>query len=214
MPLAGGAAAGEPRRRQPTRKRGAALSPRLGTAELAYCMAVAIKYMKDEDAAADVAQDAMLLAHRHRDSFRGRSQYSTWLYRIASTTALMHLRKQRRNAAHFADAPALEAESEPESPQPEHLDPERRAADRQELKVAERRLDELGEHYSQVFWMRYLLGYTESEIGAILGIRVSTVKSRAHRARVEVRKALCAAEPRASIRGAASTRMRPARTRS
>lgn len=195
MPIAGRASPRKPRKRRSARKSNAALSPRLGTAELTYCMAIAIKYVKDEDAAADVAQDALLLAHRHRDSFRGNSRYSTWLYRIASTTALMHLRKQRRAAAHFADPPESEADSEPEPPQPERRDPERRAADRQAIEVAEQRLDELGEHYARVFWMRYLLGYTESEVGSILGIRVSTVKARAHRARVEVRKALCAPEP-------------------
>src|SRR5262245_29915178 len=57
---------------------------------------VAMKYMKDEERASDVAQDAMMLAFQHRDSFRGDSRFTTWLYRIAATTALMHLRKQRR----------------------------------------------------------------------------------------------------------------------
>ena len=33
---------------------------------------------------------------RHRASFRGDSRFTTWLYRIAATTALMHLRKERR----------------------------------------------------------------------------------------------------------------------
>ncbi|HWN66866.1 MAG TPA: sigma factor, partial [Haliangium sp.] len=72
------------------------LSPRLGDQERNYVYAVAMKYVKDEDTAADIAQDALLLAHRHRGSFRGDSRYSTWLYRIAATTALMHLRRKRR----------------------------------------------------------------------------------------------------------------------
>ena len=46
--------------------------------------------------AEDVTQEAMLLAHRYRDSFRGESRYSTWLYRVTATAALMFLRKQRR----------------------------------------------------------------------------------------------------------------------
>src|SRR5262245_62422528 len=62
--------------------------------ELAF--SVAMKYVKDEDEAADVAQDALLLAYRHRGSFRGDSRFTTWLYRVAATTALMHLRKKRR----------------------------------------------------------------------------------------------------------------------
>src|SRR2546423_13986124 len=62
----------------------------------AYVRPVAMKYVRDEQDAEDVTQDAMLLAHRYRDSFRGESRYSTWLYRVTATAALMFLRKQRR----------------------------------------------------------------------------------------------------------------------
>src|SRR6266508_1266027 len=69
---------------------------RFGEREREYVFSVAMKYVKDEDEAADVAQEAMLLAYRHRASFRGDSRFTTWLYRVAATTALMHLRKKRR----------------------------------------------------------------------------------------------------------------------
>src|SRR5499425_209598 len=69
--------------------------------EREYVYAVAMKYLKDEDEAADVAQDALLNAYRHRASFRGDSRFTTWLYRVAATTALMHLRKKRRARAAF-----------------------------------------------------------------------------------------------------------------
>ncbi len=39
--------------------------------EREFVYGVAMKYMKDEERASDVAQDAMMLAYRHRDSFRG-----------------------------------------------------------------------------------------------------------------------------------------------
>src|SRR5262249_58154651 len=67
--------------------------------EREYVYAVAMKYLKDEDEAADVAQDALLNAYRHRASFRGDSRFTTLLYRVAATTALMHLRKKRRARA-------------------------------------------------------------------------------------------------------------------
>src|SRR5947199_4875717 len=63
-----------------------------------YVRSVALKYVRDEQDAEDVTQDAMLLAHRYRDAFRGDSRYSTWLYRVTATAALMFLRKQRRLA--------------------------------------------------------------------------------------------------------------------
>src|SRR5262245_13440528 len=69
---------------------------RFSQKEREFAFSVAMKYVKDEDEAADVAQDALLLAYRHRASFRGDSRFTTWLYRVAATTALMHLRKKRR----------------------------------------------------------------------------------------------------------------------
>src|SRR4029077_16503309 len=61
-----------------------------------FVRSVAMKYVRDDQDAEDVTQDAMLLAHRYRASFRGESRYSTWLYRITATAALMFLRRQRR----------------------------------------------------------------------------------------------------------------------
>ena len=46
-----------------------------------YVYSVAMKYLRDEQAAEDVAQEALLLAHRYRASFHGKSRFSTWLYR-------------------------------------------------------------------------------------------------------------------------------------
>src|ERR1043165_6555170 len=61
-----------------------------------YVRSVAMKYVRNDQDAEDVTQDAMLLAHRYKDSFRGESRYTTWLYRVTATAALMFLRKQRR----------------------------------------------------------------------------------------------------------------------
>jgi len=72
------------------------LSPALGTAEREYCFAVAMKYVRDEEAAADIAQEALLLAHRHRASFRGDARFSTWLYRIAATSARDYIAERIR----------------------------------------------------------------------------------------------------------------------
>ena len=77
-----------------------------------YAFSVAMKYVKDEHAAADIAQEALLLAHRHRHSFRGDSRYTTWLYRIAATTALMHLRKAKRRKREVLVAPTADADNQ------------------------------------------------------------------------------------------------------
>src|ERR1700757_2847853 len=63
--------------------------------EREFVFGVAMKYMKDEEKFADVTQDALLLAYRHRDSFRGDSRLTPWLYRIGATTPLTRVRRER-----------------------------------------------------------------------------------------------------------------------
>ena len=48
----------------------------------------------------------------------------------------------------------------------------------------------LGDKYVPIFWMRYLEGYTETEIADRLGLTLATVKTRAHRAKLAARACL------------------------
>jgi RNA polymerase sigma-70 factor (ECF subfamily) len=163
-----------------------------------------MKYVKDEDAAADVAQDAMLLAHRHRDSFRGDSLFTTWLYRITATTALMFLRKKRRLSRELPSSGAVQGDDEGTAlldarPDP-HASPEETAAGEELIAEVARGVHRLGDKYEPIFWMRYLEGYTETEIAERLGLSLATVKTRAHRAKQAARAHLeaVAAVPRAA----------------
>lgn len=177
-----------------TTSRSSKLSPNLGDAERNYVFSIAMKYMKDEEAAADVTQDAMLLAHRHRKSFRGDSRFSTWLYRVAATTALMHLRKRKRKSREILAPNRPDGQSMfPEESAVPELSPEDHVANTEAVGIVRDRLDELGDKYKEIFWMRYLEGYTETEIARRLDLNLSTVKTRAHRAKVAIRETLRAA---------------------
>jgi len=153
--------------------------------EREFVYGVAMKYLKDEEEARDVTQDAMLLAFRHRDSFRGDSRFTTWLYRIAATTALMHLRKRRRSPQILAPAEDDQAQIEPRSGQPS---PEELSSSSEAVERCERSLDSMGEKYGNIFRLRFLEGYSESEIARRLGLNVSTVKTRAYRARTYLKR--------------------------
>jgi RNA polymerase sigma-70 factor (ECF subfamily) len=156
--------------------------------EREFVYGVALKYLKDEEDAHDVTQEAMLLAYRHRDKFRGDSRFTTWLYRIAATTALMHLRKQRRRPPVVATPfDGDDASFEPASPAPS---PEAMSSSEQTFASCERSLGQMGEKYGRIFHMRFVEGYTEEEIARRLGLNVATVKTRAYRARTYVRRQL------------------------
>ena len=150
----------------------------------AYVRSVALKYVRDDHDADDITQDAMLLAHRYRDSFRGESRYTTWLYRVTATAALMFLRKQRRLSR---ELPASSQAGEDGTPL---LDRQAAPGDlrdeliaRDELTGVRDAVSALGAKYPAVFWKRYGEGRTETEIARELGISVAAVKTRAFRGR-------------------------------
>jgi len=150
----------------------------------AYVRSVAMKYVRDEQDAEDVTQDAMLLAHRYRDSFRGESRYSTWLYRVTATAALMFLRRQRRLARELPASGAVDEEGTAlleRQPAPSDLRSDVIA--RAEVTTASEAVARLGAKYPAVFWKRYGEGRTETEIARELGLSVAAVKTRAFRAR-------------------------------
>ncbi len=152
-----------------------------------YVFSVAMRFMKDDDAAADVTQDALMFAYKNRDRFRGDSQFTTWLYRIAQNTSLVHLRKARTRAARLGDL-AESLEMVANTPNPEELH-----AAREQLAIARHRLDQLGDNYGRVFELACASGYSYAEIGRQLGLPANTVKTRAYRARLALRHALAKA---------------------
>lgn len=150
----------------------------------AYVRSVAMKYVKNEHDAEDVTQDAMLLAHRYRAGFRGDSRYSTWLYRVTATAALMFLRRQRRLAREAPASGALDEDGTAlleRQPAPQDLGNQLLA--RNDADAASDAVAALGPKYPPIFWARYGEGRTETEIARELGLSVAAVKTRAFRAR-------------------------------
>jgi len=157
---------------------------RFGQDERQFMYSVARRIVHSAEAADDVAQDAMLLAYRYRDSFRGDSRYRTWLYRIASTTALGHLRRCRRAREQLAPNDEI-LHREVVDPQ---RSPEAQVGDHEEALEVQRVVEQLAPKYRDVMLLRTEL--TEVETARRLGISVANVKIRAHRARQRLRDAL------------------------
>ena len=162
-------------------------------ATVRYVHAIAIKYVGASDAAWDVTQDALLRAYVYRDSFRGDSAYTTWLYRVVATTALMHLRSNKRrmreepSSTNLDDRPTVLDTTASSAPDPEQL-----ASDREQLAIIGQRLAQMGAKYNDVFVQRYRDGFTETEIADATGTSLPTIKTRAHRALVAVRRSVAA----------------------
>jgi RNA polymerase sigma-70 factor (ECF subfamily) len=146
--------------------------------------------VKDETEAEDVMQQAYINAFTHLHQFEERSQFSTWLTRIALNEAFARRKKMRaaENLIHVDDDRGAHMDSV-RSPQP---DPERQAYARELHQVLEDAVDALPETYRAVFMLRDIEGMSTAETGEGLGLGEEAVKTRLHRARVMIRRAVTA----------------------
>ncbi|RJT36322.1 RNA polymerase sigma factor [Mesorhizobium waimense] len=136
--------------------------------------------------AEDIVQEAYVSAFANLGAFRGDASLATWLSRIVINEALGRLRKGRRTVA-MPENPEAQIIRFPLNPSD---DPERSMAQRQILGLVERATDSLPDDYRTVFVARVIEGLSIEETADLLGVRPETVKTRLHRARALVRKAL------------------------
>ncbi|MER9586777.1 RNA polymerase sigma factor [Mesorhizobium sp. M0276] len=142
--------------------------------------------VRNDSEAEDIVQEAYVRAFAHLDAFRGDSSLATWLSRIVINEALGRLRKRRRTVA-MPESPQAEIIRFPLNPSD---DPERTMAQRQILQLVEQATDSLPDVYRTVFVARVIEGLSIEETADLLCVRPQTVKTRLHRARALVRKAL------------------------
>jgi len=156
-----------------------------GPEERGFVYAVARRIVGTPEEADDVTQDTLLTAFRHRDAFRGESRYRTWLYRIAFTTALGHLRRRSRSRETVAaNEDGLEYQIPDGAPSPEA-----QLIDAEHARLVRGAVASLAPPYRDVLLARSTA--TEPEVAKQLGISIANVKVRAHRARKQLREALC-----------------------
>lgn len=142
----------------------------------------------DPDEADEVAQEVFVRAWRGLTRFEERSQFSTWLYRIAFNEAQRRL--SRRPAPRAEPDPDREHDSIlalPESPQ---LGPDAQTLDREFERTLERALDELPPDWRAAVVLRDIEGLSTQDAAEIVGVREAAFKSRLHRGRMQLRALL------------------------
>jgi len=147
----------------------------------------AIRLADNPEDAADVVQDAFLNAYQSLHTFKGDAEFFTWLYRIAFNTAISLKRKKR--AAVSLDAVRPEGGIDPDDPS-EYIKPGaalERTEDEQQLQDAVRRLSH---EHREVLVLKDIEGLRYEDIAEILGVPIGTIRSRLHRARLELRELL------------------------
>jgi RNA polymerase sigma-70 factor, ECF subfamily len=138
--------------------------------------------VRNEGDVEDVMQQTYVNAFLHLHQFEERSQFSTWLTRIALNEAFARLR--RSHAGHAALA-AVDEGPHLKAAQP---DPERQAYARELRALIEQAINALPERYRLVFMLREIEGLSTSETSEGLGVGNDVIKTRLYRARAMLQR--------------------------
>ncbi|MHB1422086.1 MAG: sigma-70 family RNA polymerase sigma factor [Gemmataceae bacterium] len=146
------------------------------------------RLVENTEDAEDVVQEAFLNAYQSLDGFKGDSLFFTWLYRIAINTAISHKRKHRvlaRLEIGREDKPAMEPFDPSAESRPEH------ALEQAEQETRVRQaLARLSPDHRAVLVMKDLEEQKYETMAEILQVPIGTIRSRLHRARLELRELL------------------------
>lgn len=137
------------------------------------------------DEAYDVAQDAFVQAYLKLDSFHRTSAFYTWLYRIAFNLAISRRRRHKPTSSldQSRELTGNEPLSRDDAPS-ERLDRDERVGQVQMALAA------MTEDFRTVLILREMEGFSYEAIADVLELPVGTVRSRLHRARLELREQL------------------------
>ncbi len=149
-------------------------------------LAVARRFVRNEDEAQDIVQSAYLSAFRGLEQFEGNSQLSTWLHRIVVNTALMRIRSRLRKPEESIDVllPAFQEDGHHVQRFSEWSAPADQLLERKETRAIVRAcIEQLPENYRTVLLLRDIEELSTQEVAETLAITPTAVKVRLHRAR-------------------------------
>ena len=156
----------------------------------ARLFAVISRVVSNPDDARDITQRSWVKAWQKLDTFKGDSSFYTWLCRIATFTALDHLRsRKRRGEVEYLDE--LDAASEGGQVAARPGDRPDRAMQKTEVREKfEAALHQLSDKHRAALILREVEGLSYEEIAETMGCRIGTVMSRIFNARKQIQQYL------------------------
>ena len=151
---------------------------------------MAYRMLNNRQEAEDVVQDTFLRVYNNLERYDTTMKFSTWIYRIATNLSIDRLRK--RKPVYSLDAESSEYEgldgysmipSDNRTPESEMLISETQ-------RIIHQAIDTLPPKYKTVMILRYIHELSLQEVGDILDMPVTTIKTRVHRGREFLRKKL------------------------
>ena len=150
---------------------------------------IAYRMSGNYDDASDMAQEALIKVYLNFDKFDGKSQFSTWLYRVTTNSCLDQIKKKKKNVTVSLDSEletdegtvGREIESTDRTPQEELENKELSAEINKALK-------QLSERHRTIIILRDINGMSYEDVAKTLNCSVGTVKSQVNRARAALKK--------------------------
>lgn len=160
-----------------------------------------LRMIKNPAEAEDLTQQAFLQLFRKIATFRGDSDFSTWLHRVTVNIVLMHMRRRKPTELLASDLERSTADAEGQS---EHAASDNSMFGAIERLNLMRAIRKLPRGYKQIFLMHDVIGYEHREIAGLLGCSAGSSKSQLHKARKRLRSLLQGAREQAEASVAAA----------
>lgn len=138
---------------------------------------LAMKMLKNNEEAEEVAQDVFLKVYQALDNFKGDSKFSTWIYKIAYYRSLDYIKKQKRHLL----TSSIDDEVEYHLPSVESTLAQFEGEERK--KTIRKAISNLPENDALVITLHYLEEMSLKEISDIMDLSVNTLKVRLFRSR-------------------------------
>jgi RNA polymerase sigma-70 factor (ECF subfamily) len=151
---------------------------------------LARRMTETEEDAEDVLQEAFVKAYKSLSGFKGKSKFSTWLYRITVNLALMKLRKRKLETVPLDQPIETRDGTVQRDIEDTGLDPLERLIASESKQVLDDAIADLPAGHRAVFVLRDVEKLSTEDTARVLGITIPAVKSRLHRTRLTLKEML------------------------
>lgn len=140
--------------------------------------------------AEDAMQEALIKVYRHASEIREPKAFRAWLYRTVKNACLIGRRRRAHAPSRLLSLEELMPAADFAEPSDSRRTPEELAMDARTRERLRRALDALPPTHRLVVFLRDIEGMSTREVAEVAGISEENVKTRLHRARLQLRKTL------------------------
>lgn len=150
----------------------------------------ALGIVQSAEDAEDVAQEVFVQVYESIGTFKGEAKFSTWLYRIAITKSMDHLRRKKRKKRFAFVQSLFGANNEIVHDPPDFHHPGVKLDNKEKSSVLFKAIEELAKNQKTAFVLHKIEGLSYQQISEIMDTSISSIESLLHRAKNNLKKKL------------------------